>query len=66
MPAGYLREPISNLKRADFIYTTKGHQSYQFLRPYYVKHLESSFKIIKYQNGIKTNDEIEYKRILAF
>ena len=43
MPAGWLREPLVNLDRADFIYTTKGkHPSHRFLEHYNSKCLDLS------------------------
>jgi len=51
LPLGGLREPIKNLKRADFIYTIKGENNSRIKS----KKLNTSFKIIEYKNGVKSN-----------
>ncbi len=51
LPIGGLREPVKNLKRADFIYTIKGNNSSTIKS----KKLNTSFKIIEYKNGLKNN-----------
>lgn len=71
MPLGCLREPIVNLNRADFIYTTKGPEIHSLLKNYNTKYIQSNFKIVKYnKNGIIENQSEIYKtsqqRLVAF
>ena len=59
MPLGYLREPISNLKRADYIYTTKGSQlDASLFKSYNPKQLKMTFNLIQYKNGLMQNVSI--------
>ena len=51
LPLGGLREPVKNLKRADFIYTIKGDNK-SIIKS---KKLNTSFKIIEYKNGVQNN-----------
>ena len=54
-PFGFLREPIQNIKRADFIYITKKKNDYfAFLKPYLAEYIETTFQIVQYNQGIKT------------
>ena len=70
MPVGYLREKISNLNRADFIYTTKGDKSKKIFSKYNTRHLNIDYQLITYEKDkIKTVDSITKKanqKIIAF
>ena len=70
MPLGYLREPIHNLNRAHFIYTTKGSQSKHLFKNYKTKHVDIEYQLIKYKNyEIEKNVKIkkcENEHIVAF
>ena len=71
MPFGYLREPIQNLKRADFIYTTKGSNKHSSLEGFQTKHIDIIFELIKYdQNSIGNKqskiEKKENQRLVAF
>ena len=56
LPVGRLREPVSNLKRAHFIYTTKGLNAF---KGHNFKHLKFTFKIIKTKNDNNQINNIE-------
>jgi len=70
MPLGYLREKISNLNRADFIYTTKGNKSKKLFSQYKTKNLQINYQIITYdQQGFNYIDLIptqNHQKIVAF
>ena len=70
MPSGYLREKISNLNRADFIYTTKGEKAKKLFTQYNTHHLNSSYQLSTYNNEkYKLVDSITKKdsqKIIAF
>lgn len=71
MPFGYLREPIKSLKRADFIYTTKGSKKHSSLEGFQTKHIDIEFELIKYdQNSIGNKqskiEKKENQRLVAF
>ena len=71
MPFGYLREPIKNLKRANFIYTTKGSKKHSSLECFQTKHIDIEFELIKYdQNSIGNKqskiEKKENQRLVAF
>jgi len=70
MPSGHLREKISNLNRADFIYTTKGEKAKKLFTQYNTHHLNSSYQLSTYNNEkYKLVDSITKKdsqKIIAF
>ena len=71
MPLGYLREPIKNLKRADFIYTTKGSKTHSLLEGFQTKHIDITFELIKYDKNSVGNkhskiDEKDKQHLIAF
>ena len=53
MPLGCLREPIQNVHRADYIYTTKGNQLTNELLPQNtLTKINTTFNLIKYEKGV--------------
>ena len=71
VPLGCLREPIFNLHRAEFIYTTKGPEIHSLLKNYNTKYIQSNFQIVKYnKNGVIEKQSEIYKsktqRLVAF
>ena len=70
MPSGYLREKISDLSRADFIYTTKGEKAKKLFTEYNTQHLNINYQLSTYNNQEhKFVDSITKKdgqKIIAF
>lgn len=50
VPAGYLREKISALNRADFIYTTKGEKAKKLFAQYNTHHIHINYQLLTYNN----------------
>ena len=61
-PLGNLRESLSSLKRADYIYTTKGKNSYKLFNHYKSKSIEIEYKIISPNGNRLDSNSILQKR----
>tara|TARA_Y100001970_G_scaffold63393_1_gene81194 strand:+ start:15398 stop:16381 length:984 start_codon:yes stop_codon:yes gene_type:complete len=69
MPSGNLREKISNLNRADLIYTTKGIKSKDLFSQYKTYHLDIDYQLTTYHENKLINFETipnnKNKKIIA-